>query len=421
MALKIAENLRIEVNIPLLNVECFRLHWKVNEHAQLSIEGYIDSKIPYHLEQVYGSRLKVSLEKDEQPLFCGPIMKAELSTVAGMEKISLCAMSGSYLLDQKSSSSSFQSIKKTYSETVKQTIESSGGKVICTIGSEQNLGQPVIQFEETPWEFAKRLASHLGSGIIPDIKTGNPNLWFGMRKGDQIPDFSDMQYTVKIKHNSYGLKANEISYKVRSKEFYKIGDQTRFLGENMIIAEVSANIELGELFFTYVLKRKYVAAPIYQDKFAGLSLPGIILDIKDELIKVALDIDHQVSTGDYFYPWYPKTGNVLYAMPEIGARIGLYFPNVDERNGFITDSFPGNKKKYNYEKRCLALEDGNLIQLFDSFLCFSKGASQSVSLADESVCIGASKQLQITAEGKVRLRAKRIHVNSEDEITIYKS
>ena len=38
---------------------------------------------------------------------------------------------------------------------------------------------PVIQYEETTWEFVNRL----GVPIIPDIETGKPNLWFGMRNG----------------------------------------------------------------------------------------------------------------------------------------------------------------------------------------------------------------------------------------------
>lgn len=300
-------------------------------------------------------------------------------------------------------------------------MESSGGHVICTIGSDKKLNQPVIQFEESTWQFAKRLASHLGSCVIPDMETGNPNLWFGMRKGRKIPDFSKEQYTVKITHNSCGEKASEICYQAESREFYKIGDQTTFLDEMVTIVEVSARLEQGELLFTYLLEREHVTEPVYQEKFAGLSLSGRILNTKDELIQVALDIDNNSSTGDHYYPWYPKTGNVLYAMPEKGAGIELYFPNSDEKNGFITDCFPEKKKKRVCEDRCFVLGDGNFIQMFDSLLCFSKDGGQSVSLSDGSIAIGTSRQLQLLAEGKVQLRAKRINVNSEDEISIYKS
>lgn len=423
MEVKIAENLKIEAAIPLLNIERLQLHWRPNEHAVLSLEGYINNKIPYHLEQLYNSRFTLIMKqnKSEQCLFCGYIIKVECHTVARMEKVYLHVLSASCVLDRQEISRSFQLIEGTYSETVRQAVESSGGKVICVKGRDTKLSKPLIQYEETTWQFAKRLASHLNSSIIPDIETGNPSLWFGMRKGKEISHFSAEQYTVIVKHNYQRNDFNEISYQVVSKEFYKIGDQTSFLNEHMIIVGVSAYIEKGELFFSYLLQKNYIVDPIYQNKFAGLSLPGTILDTKDEFIKVALGIDNNASTGNYYYPWYPITGNALYAMPEKGAKIELYFPNHDERNGFISECTPENKKKYKYQDRCFVLEDGNFIQLFENLLNFSKGGNQSVALSDGLVSAGTTKLLQLSAGGKVRMRANRIQIYSDDEISVYKS
>ena len=41
--------------------------------------------------------------------------------------------------------------------------------------------------------------------------------------------------------------------------------------------------------------------------FTGLGLMGTVLEVRGEQMKVALDIDGRVSTGDYFYNWYPVT------------------------------------------------------------------------------------------------------------------
>lgn len=423
MELKFAYNLKIEADIPLLNVEGLQLLWKPNEHAVLSLEGCINNKIPYQLENLYNSRLTLSLEQNEkaQTLFCGHIMKAEQRTASGIEMISLLVLSGSCLLDNKESCRSFQSIEKTYSETARQAVESIGGGMISTIGADRKLNRPVIQFEETTWQFVKRLAGHLGGFIIPDIITGNPNLWFGMRKGLEIPEFNKEEYTAAIKHNVCGSAANETSYRVESRDFYKIGDRTTFLDEKVLVVEVSASLRQGELVFFYLLKRAHAADSIYQDKFTGLSLSGTVIGTKGESVKVALDIDNGVSTGDYFYPWYSKTGNVLYAVPEIGARIELYVPGADERDSFVTECLPEKKDKRLYEERCLVLEDGNYIRLFDSLLSFSRNDDQTLSLSDGSVAVRTSKQLQLSAEGQIRLRAKQINVRSEDEIIIYKS
>lgn len=47
-----------------------------------------------------------------------------------------------------------------------------------------------------------------------------------------------------------------------------------------------------------------------------------------EQVYVRLDIDDK--TGVYPFPWYPETGNGLYAMPEKGSKAELYFVGADE-------------------------------------------------------------------------------------------
>ena len=92
-----------------------------------------------------------------------------------------------------------------------------------------------------------RLASYLGTCVIPDIITGRPNLWFGMRKGSHIPAFSENRFSCDVKKG----EQTEISYQTESRNFYKIGDQTVFLERNMRICSVEAIFKNGELIFTY--------------------------------------------------------------------------------------------------------------------------------------------------------------------------
>lgn len=451
METRIAEHIRIIADIPLLYAERFEMHWKPDGHASLSLEGYINTRIAYQIETLYNSKITLILEKGadrtdetagegrmaewseragdgrtapreeaDEILFCGYVARAERSRAAGTETISLYALSGSYLLDQKEDSRSFQSVGNTWAETAREAVEAAGGRVICTAGKEETPGRPLIQLGETAWAFARRLAGQLGTCVIPDIVTGGLNLWFGMRKGREIPDFSPEQYTLSLRHGPASAPC-EIYWRAEGRSFYKIGDQTSFMGEPAIITEVRACMEQGGLMFTYALQKSYRPKHVIQGRFAGLGLAGTVVDTKDERIRIALDIDRNVPTGDYYYPWYPNTGNALYAMPEAGARAVLYFPDGDERNGFISECLPENKERDSHRDRCLALEDGNLLQLFDGLVSFSRGGASNASLGDGSVSIGTSGELLLSAQGRVRLKGKRIHVYSEDEITVYKS
>ena len=43
------------------------------------------------------------------------------------------------------------------------------------------IGIPLVQYSETGWEFAKRLASHFNTTITPDMDSGLPRFWMGLR------------------------------------------------------------------------------------------------------------------------------------------------------------------------------------------------------------------------------------------------
>ena len=85
------------------------------------------------------------------------------------EKVYLEAKSASCMLDKRRESQSFQNVENTYAKTVKEAIQQSGGQVICTAGKENKMETPLICYGETVWEFVMRLASYLGTCVIPDI------------------------------------------------------------------------------------------------------------------------------------------------------------------------------------------------------------------------------------------------------------
>lgn len=49
----------------------------------------------------------------------------------------------------------------------------------------KTLDIPFIQYNETDWEFIKRLSSYLGLKLSPDIKTEKPNIFIGIKKGNE--------------------------------------------------------------------------------------------------------------------------------------------------------------------------------------------------------------------------------------------
>lgn len=419
MEFKITDSLKVETDVPILNVGSFRFFWKTNCHARMELDGYIDRSISWNPAQSYNSRIKIHSNEGgkTQTLFYGYIFKVEISNSGKTTRVFLDIMSASCLLDRMAESRSFQNPAKTYGEVVKLAVQADGGQVIRIQESDREIGSPVIRYEETVWQFAGRMADRLGSCIIPDIETGNPNIWFGMRKGKEVQAPDDTQYTARLR--PIGKKAG-ICIKTEGRNYYKLGDRMTCLGQKMIITEIEGRYEHGELIFTYTMEdkaTKYTGFHEYKHS-AGMGLWGTIADVKKELVKVVLDIDKGEDTGDYYYPWYPETGNTLYAMPEIGSRALLYFFSEDEQDGAVIHCLnKEHKSECYYKNRALNTKDGNTMELTNSIVSFSRDG-HTLSLSNDTIHIGTLRELNIYAEENIRLKAKKIVISTPEEIKI---
>ncbi len=415
--MKITENLRMEWVVPLQTVSYFYLDWKPNRHAHLELSGSIQKGWEAVCEQIYESKIKICLDTadGEQNIFWGYITVLKTESEGNFEKVYLEAKSASCMLDKRRESWSFQNVENTYAKTVKEAIQQSGGQVICTAGKENKMETPLIRYGETVWEFVMRLARYLGTCVIPDIITGRPNLWFGMRKGSHIPAFSENRFSCDVKKG----EQTEISYQTESRNFYKIGDQTVFLGRNMRICSVEAIFKNGELIFTYRLKEQDIYERIEHNGFAGLELMGTVEAVYQDRLKVSLDIDRGISTDGYAYPYYPETGNSLYAMPEKGARVALHFCREGGREGYILHCLPNGIRHQTYSTdKYVDTVYGNSVHLFGDSIDFFQKNSCHLSLCNENILFSSSNKLYISAVDEVKIKARRITVSTPDELNV---
>ena len=204
MELNINHELRIESKIPFQSVKDFSFEWKPNQHTTLEINGYIDQNITYGKESFYDSKIRIWKEQDKETIFCGYITNVSEEKTGSFIEVHIIAQSASCKLDQKTEKRSFQAVEKTYAQIVRKAVEQDGGQIICTEGNNSPIGKPLIQYNETAWEFSKRLASRLTTCIVADIISGEPALWFGMRNGNTIPPLPEDEYTINIVRAPHG-------------------------------------------------------------------------------------------------------------------------------------------------------------------------------------------------------------------------
>lgn len=405
----VLDDLSVETEIPIKKVTDMQVSWQMNEHMEFYIYGFLDYTDKNVIFRNYqGSAVRVVYKGD--CLFAGAVTDTELRAEGNVYEIRIWGSSATKKLDQEIHSEMFQNVSITYQHMIRELVLEAGGQVICTVGN-QALGKPRLCYEETVWQFAKRMANHFHSCIMPDTKTGGANFWFGIREGEKRTECSLLCEGIELKKR---LDEGDFitSYQMRGTEDYDLGDSIWLDNAWRTIYKKEVRLERGEVIFSYGAARKEeIKTETYeQKKITGLCLKGSVERAEKEHVYIRLDIDKK--PGEYAFMWRPETGTGLYAMPEPGAEAEIYFMEADE--GSVTAIRCGKTKRAENDEKKLELPDGAKMILNDTGVRMQMEGR--VDLLDNRIEIAAKQGIEISASGKIKLSSKILEIDSQNEI-----
>ncbi|SFR92340.1 hypothetical protein [Anaeromicropila populeti] len=438
MASVIYHNIKVSCELPIVNIVELEINIKHNRHGKMYMKGYVDDELAYDdmEKELLNSKIKVeqvdeSDSKREDTIFYGIVQNVDVEEENGFLAVKITAITASCNLDGPKKSRSFQNVSMTYADVVRKVIkETSGALVLCSIGADREIGKPLIQYQETDWEFIKRLASHFRSSVIPETTMCKPYFWFGMPNTNVTRTFKEHAYQAKLDKkyfelggkNSGYMQGTFLKYIVTDKNNCNIGDKTNFLRQSMTICEKQVLFSKGELRFVYTLGNNQLIGmrEYYNNVFSGLSIGATVKKTEGETVYLQLDIDTE-ETAKYPYKWTPPTGNMMYCMPQVGTKVSLYFPNYDERLAQATNSPRSNGESCaqmsDYNKRSLTTEHNKKMDMFPEQMTFS-GTSQTdvplqIDLNDDlHTLIESYKNLSIYATGPIKMEAPNVCIGS---------
>ncbi len=108
-------------------------------------------------------------------------------------------------------------------------------------------------------------------------------------------------------------------------------------GNELLVYDMSAHLEGGEMVCQYRLRRKvdFEVGKGENENMIGASVFGTVTEVKGDLVKVSLECDDDQSGGTGI--WFPfatvyssPEGSCWYFMPEEGSRVRLCLPGTDE-------------------------------------------------------------------------------------------
>lgn len=339
-----------------------RIDQRMNEHSTLYLKALVPDKVrdSYVKDGEQGSTLRLianDSEGNREILFQGMVQNIEAKDVQGSYYIEIYAVSYSYLLDVEKKSRSFQNKQFAYNDLAQQIIagySNAGVRDVVTQG--KSLEQLIVQYQETDWEFLKRLASHFHTGLINDVQFEGPRCYFGAPHNGEFT-LQTSHYSVKKNMGKYlklanagmdGLQGQDfIYYQVETYFPAQIGDKVQFQGQTLFVYQIQGCIEKGIFIYHLTLTTKNGMAQPYQwhDRISGSSLNAKISAIENDRVKVSLEIDEASGHNPgkpCFFPYSTiyssQDGSGWYCMPEMGDHVRIYFPDGIEEHSYAISS-----------------------------------------------------------------------------------
>lgn len=427
------ENLCVH-NLDYAHIIEFSSFEKMNEHGYATITIEIDESKRGEIENWNeGVPVTVYDKVSNHKLFAGILLEMKGYWKNSSYVIKMQLGSGTCLLDREKQFYSYQN-KQKYCMLLNQILGQET-KFFFRLTDKEVPGL-LVQYEESDWEFIKRLSSHFGNCVVPEVNVDNePYFYFGWENEENYGEIEPYDYCEKVDERFYHAKAfdkdtkkrDHLCYQIDSCEDYKIGGQVTYRGSTWYIEEKTTYLADGEIKFKYSLANKkslqWQAAE--NPKLHGKEILGTVTGRKGEQLQVDLDMDKgEKKSQRSFYPWMPETGNLLYCMPEIGERVRLCFCNNHEDSAICINcarenKFPSKWIRKPGRKRFIVRKKRKLLLLKKKMEL--RSLNNRFSIKDKGgITITTGGVLQIQAGKEVYLEAPYLSVTADREITLVK-
>ena len=328
------------------------------------------------------------------------------------------AVSGTILLDQKKCNRVFQKKAQTYMG-IANTITADTEHSACILpGSDMQTGGTLIQYQETDWNFLKRMASQLGLPLVPDISYYYPRFYLGLPEGEKKELGEILSCDMCFDGRYYAVsgkclvdREDFICYDVVTRTSLSLGDRVTYEGRELLVSRKKTELAGGEVIFTYRLAgNSYTWVP-WEDNpdYTGMSFVGSIVGTQGEQVEVAFDIDKSAAGGNS-YGFAPATGNLMYCMPQKGTKTSLYIGNGDEAQGIATGCIRTNGSTCegtgSPEKKSFRSEHGKGMDLYPQRMGLDGGETGKITFEDETgTTIESNGGLVLMAKEGIRLES----------------
>ncbi|WP_254612884.1 CdiA family toxin C-terminal domain-containing protein [Brevibacillus sp. HB1.1] len=313
---------------------------QTGEHAKLRFTGIVpeekEDEIIHRASSQDVIELCQKVGKQKKSIFIGRLHHVEIKVVRDVHYLTVEAVSHTYAMDMSVKMCSFQDESRLYSSIVDELVSKyPGGDMIDNAFDDLKQGKYIMQYEETDWVFLKRIASHVGAVLVPDVSANKVRFWVGLPEGRKQIKLKDRPYEVNQSIAPYR------TYTFEHDDVLELGDEVLREGQTFAITKRIASMVDGLFRWTYVCatRKSVKQKKIYNKAIIGAAIDGKIIQIGRNQVKIHLTIDKtQDKSKAQWFPYGAEGNQILYLMPEIGSKVKLYFPGADEDDAMVINS-----------------------------------------------------------------------------------
>lgn len=419
--------------IQITNIVTCSIDKMVNEHFQAVVTGYIqlDGEEEAYFNTIFKQPfvIKASTEEQEEvTLFRGMMCDLQVHTENGLTKVTIAAQSNTAKLDMKQHTRTYQGESQTYRE-IADTVLSfhQDTAIIQPKGKGVQTDGLVVQYEETDWQFLKRLASLMHTILVADCTNDHICFYFGApeKKGDSDLDTSEYQ----MRRYLDSKRGESVEYIYKSREIRNICERIRVKGYPYYVYQIKCRMENHELGFEYVLRPStgFEVEEAYHRTIAGISIMGNVTDVSDTYVRVSL-----LGEADYDFGskiWFPFStvysspdGTGWYCMPEKGDRVRLYIPEQREATAYVISAVHlecDHDLRKNVNEKSIRTKYRKEIRLTPDKILLTNHKGISITLDDnEGIMIKSNKKINITSDHGIELNGEQIRLEGQDGVLL---
>lgn len=429
--------------IPVVHLEDMEFVERAGEHGCLTLGGYVRAEdgepLLFHMPQYS----PLTIRAEGRILFSGIIMKFLVTGKGDVSSVQVTAYSRSILMDQEKRCRSFQDTAMTYRELAELVLREYPGSDIQLAFPDVPISSIAVQYQETDWQFLKRLFSSLNAPLTSLSSSDTLRLYAGVPFLPSVDGAFEMTGFRKELGAYYYWK--QAGKDVRNDQFLIMEGRTEVVaglfeqietkGQSLSVMEHGFRLEHGRLVGTCGIQKPegILVKTEYPAHLTGAALEGTVLEVSGIQIRVHLKIDDGRDSNDAY--WFPfstlsasSDGSGWYYMPEQGDQVRVYFPtkhtrdavaisavsDYKEEGGAAPDRMGDPSTKYlsNPSGQELRMgKDGIRLACRGGLASVMVGNGGDISLyAEDTLLIQASNNVELTSETEMEFSAENTAV-----------